>query len=362
MATRLRRAVLPRRTDSLNPIVLGREVLGDQRFLAVDVGAANGLLPHWHWLNGVASIMQIEPRAEACRELEAMNAASGYPERYRVVEAALSGIDGPRTLYVSNAPTGTSLLPPAPQSDPDCGRYVDLNYIYPIKEHVIQTKTLATIMREQGEARVDLIKLDIQGAELEALQGLGGPLQGELLGVELEIGMHQFYPPQARFPAVEAFMHEHGLELFDVRVARVHQQRDGRHDYYQREVFSVYDNSPTISARIWELDAVYFRKRSDVLNRGDADLLRRLLIAYMTYNYFAEAYSLVDEAQAHGLLGAEQRTALQQAVVDLHHVRLYRPWLADTAFMRWARAKVYPYAPRSAPRWCQYMYQGYPNG
>lgn len=281
---------------------------------------------------------------------------------FTVVRAALSGEGGRRTLYVSNVPTGTSLLAPAPETDPDCMHYVDPNYIYPITEELIDTRSLSSVMTERDEPRIDLVKLDIQGAELEVLKGLDAGMQLDLLGVEIEIGMHEFYPPEARFPAVQAFMADCGMELFDVRVARTHQQHQGRGDYYQREVFSVYENSPTVSARIWEFDAVYFRKRSWILERGDPALVRRMLIAYATYNYFAEAYSLVTQASERGILSAEEGGRLKRAIVDLHAVRLYHSWLADTALLRWVRTKMYRLTPRSAPRWCQYMYQGYPNG
>jgi FkbM family methyltransferase len=360
--SRIRRVLLPKRTDALDVRTLAREVLRGKQLVAVDVGAANGLLPHWLWLDGIAQIFQVEPRADACADLEAARKCSRHPEMYTVVQEGLSGEGGKRTLYVSNAPTGASLLRPAPESDPDCAPYVDPNYVYPFTELAIETKSLAAVMQERGESRIDMVKLDIQGAELEVLKGLGEGLRRDLLAVELEIGMHAFYPPEARFPAVEAFMNECGLELFDVRVARAHQQHQGRDDYYQREIFSVYENSPTVSARIWEFDALYFRKRSDVLRRGDPDLARRMMVAYITYNYFAEAHYLVQAGCDKGLFTIPEAESLQQAVVDLHAVRLRRPWLADTAFLRWVRTRLYPFVPRSAPRWCQYMYQGYPNG
>lgn len=354
--------LFPKPTDKLDCVKLGADIRGQQRFVAVDVGAANGLLPHWQWLDGVAHVFQIEPRIDACKELEALRVASRFPDMYTVIAAALSGEGGPRTLYVTNAPTGTSLLPPARESDQDCTRYVDPAYIFPITEQVIDTRSLVTVMHEQGESRIDLIKLDIQGAELEVLKGLGTAMRRDLLAVELEVGMHALYPREARFSAVEEYMSECNMELFDVRVARVHQQYQGSHDYYQKQVFSVYGNTPTISARLWEFDALYFRKRSDVLRRGDPELVCRMLIAYSTYNYFAEAYTLIDDAEKKAILSRPEADRLQQAIVDLHHVRLYRPWLADTPTLRWFRNKIYPFVPRSAPRWCQYMYQNYPNG
>lgn len=362
IANRIRKVVSPRRTDALDPRLVGREILGDGRFVAVDIGAANGLLPHWQWLDGVANVYQIEPRADACRELEEANTRSPRPELYRVIQAAVSGQDGLRTLYVSNAPTGASLLRTDPASVPDCADYVDLDYLYPMTEQPIETQSLATLLREHGETQVDLVKLDTQGTELEVLRGLGGQLTPDVLGVELEIGMHAFYPKEARFCAVEQFMESIQFELFDLRVARVALPKGKRFDWYQREVFGVYCNSPTVSARIWEVDAIYFRKRSTLLAERDAAKLRRMILVYCTYNFFAEAYSLAEKGEAEGVLGASEVAQLRQLIVDLHHVRHYRPWLADTPFYRWVRNKAYAIAPRSAPRWCQYMYQDYPNG
>ena len=67
---RIRRAIAPKRTDALTEVSLSRKILGQQRLVAVDAGAANGLLPHWQYLPHVATVYQIEPRAQACKEAE----------------------------------------------------------------------------------------------------------------------------------------------------------------------------------------------------------------------------------------------------------------------------------------------------
>ena len=66
----------PRRNGLRDARPLVRAALGDQRFIAVDVGAANGILPHWQNLDGIAVIYQIDPRHPACLELEAANRGS----------------------------------------------------------------------------------------------------------------------------------------------------------------------------------------------------------------------------------------------------------------------------------------------
>src|SRR5262249_51206252 len=153
-----------------------------------------------------------------------------------------------------------------------------------------------------------------------------------------EIGMHSFYPKEARFPAIQEFAEANGLELFDVRVARVRRPRGGTSGAYEAEVFSVETNSPTIAARLWEFDAIYFRKKSLVLAKGDAKTVRRLCVAYAVYNFYSEAHSLVGKARDAAILTEAEATELEQAIVDLHHVACYRPWLADTPFWRRVRA------------------------
>lgn len=348
--------------EAARAVATMQDILGGQKFVAVDIGAAIGLLPHWESLDGVATIYQIEPRAEACRTLIEQNARRRTPDLFHVIDAALAEKGGKATLYVSNAPTGTSLLKPNPMSSPDCTDYVDLTYLYPIEEQEIEVETLTALMDRLGEKQLDLIKLDVQGSELPILRGFEASRRNDLLGVELEIGLHDFYPEQASFGEVVQFLEKQGLELFDVRVARVHRPFQNDHTYYQRRVFSVYANSPTISARLWEFDAIFFRCKSALLAQRDPAQLRRMLLVYCTYNFFSEAYNLLEKAEAAGIFQAEETTRLKAAVVELHRLRHMSAWLADTPQMERWRRLMYRIAPRSAPRWCQYMYQSYPNG
>jgi FkbM family methyltransferase len=167
----VRRKVAPQRTDAMTTARLLKTILDQERFVAVDVGAANGLLPHWEFLNGAAEVYQIEPRQDACAELERSNESAGLSATRHVVCAGVAGSDGPHTLYVSNVPTGTSIVRFEPELGADCADYVDPDYLFPITEQRIETRRLSSIMNDAREARVDLVKLDIQGAELEALRG-----------------------------------------------------------------------------------------------------------------------------------------------------------------------------------------------
>jgi Methyltransferase FkbM domain len=227
---------------------------------------------------------------------------------------------------------------------------------------VIQTQTLDSLLGNSEEQQADIIKLDIQGAELEALQGLGQKRLNDLLAVELEIGLSNIYKDAADFSGIQKFMNDEQFELFDVRVARSHLPAEGSDQYYQTRIFSVYPNSPTVSARICEFDAVYFRKRSKILETRDPEKIRRMLVCYLAYNFFAEAYSLVEESERREIFAPELSARLKGLIVTIHREREFQPWLANTKMWNAIRRLGMRVAPRSAPRWCQYMYQNYPSG
>lgn len=340
---------------------LSSKVLGGTKFIALDVGAANGVPPNWRALDGVGDIYQVEPRAEACETLRAENAAKEHGARYHVLEVAVSGTTGERTLFVSNVPTGTSLLQPDGDADIDSSAYVDTNYFNPLTQTTIVTRRLDEVLDGAGVKSVDMIKLDIQGTELEALKSLGDDRLGGLLCAEMEIGLHELYRDGSRLGDYLDFMRGRGLVPFDFKCARTYQSLNGKRDGY-RDVFGVMENSPTLSAKLWELDGLFFLRRTIVLERRDPALVRRMMIAYMTYNFFAEAYDLSNRAADAGIITAAEAAELARCVTAIHRARAYRPWYGNGTWWGFGRRIGEQTAPRNAPRWCQYMYQAYPNG
>lgn len=301
-----------------------RGVLGPQQLVVADVGAAHGLPAHVAILKDVAELLLFEPNEQAARELE--NQYRDSTTRLRVFRVALSENGGPRTLYVTNAPTGSSLLAPRKEHAIEIG---DSEYFFPVREVAIETRSLGSVLRETAVNRLDLMKLDVQGSEYEILRGLGSEHRETILAVELEIGLQNAYANQPLFSDLDTLLRSWGLQLFDIKPARSHRAKNGDYSYYPEKIFRVDRDSPTLSKRVWELDAIYFRQPDALLVNHDVAALRRLISLQSVYGFFLDGYCLVERARTEGVIPSTEALSLLEAIrfwhQDLQSCVVYRP-------------------------------------
>ncbi len=166
-----------------------------------------------------ARIYACEPMSTN-RELIAKNVAKYADQqlaaRITVIPKALSEELGTASFYVSSGrPEGTeneewdygnkssSLLPPDRMEE----AYAWLKFE---KEIVVETTTLAEVMRERDIVTIDVAHMDIQGAELMALRGAGRRI-ADVKTIWLEVETITLYKGQALKPEIEQFMDDHGF-------------------------------------------------------------------------------------------------------------------------------------------------------
>jgi FkbM family methyltransferase len=290
------------------------QILDGSGLIVADVGAANGLPSNLIPLGRTATILLFEPNADSAKALAGHLRGCGYKDP-RVLPVALASSDGPRTLYVTNQPTGTSLLKPGSDY---FNRFGNPAYFYPVREVTVETRRLDGVLSEAGLQRLDALKIDTQGAELEILTGLGQVFANDTLCVEVEIGYPGGYIDQPGFGDLDRLITGAGFYLFDLRLASGDRHRNGDGGYYRREIFRVSDVSLTITKRIAEADAVYFRRTDQVLERRDPAIVRRLMVMMCSYNFFVDAHILADEAETAGVLNREQAEACRRAIRTWH--------------------------------------------
>ena len=340
-------------------------IVGSERMVGVDVGSAGGLQPHWRSYAGVVDFYLFEPHHESYEKLKAAFSNSAHSNLFHVLPVGLSEMGGERTLYMLNCPTGSSLYPVNPASE---FAGPDNSYIYPIREVQIQTQNLNEVLNEQKVADVDIIKLDVQGAELEILRGLGETRRKRLLLAEVEVnissGVTKNIGPYEGGPTwgqIDEMFTAEGMCLLDVSVARGYRSKGGDSDWYQREIFDVYENSPSLSARVWEADVVYVRDWRLLVADRDASSIRKLAVALCGYRFFSEAYFIVEKTEEAGVLDAASATEIKRNIVAWHRAGR-RFWHGRSALWRLFRRAMRMTGMSQLLRWKQYMWFDYPNG
>jgi FkbM family methyltransferase len=224
----------------------------------VDVGARWGAAASWFRLKPLARLVGFEPDPDECARLN-----RGADAHETFVPVALGREDGSATLHVTRTPACSSLYPPSAAM---LDRYPSLRpWMSPDRVTTVPLARLASWAATAGVDRVDFIKLDTQGAELDILRGAGGLLDG-CLGVEAEVMFSPLYDGQPLFADVDAFLRSRGFTLW--RLDSLSHYTDRPSDVLAHTATTHYEHVPVHhpagDGRLVWANAIYFRDRDQV--------------------------------------------------------------------------------------------------
>lgn len=171
----------------------------------VDVGALplDGTETPYQGLltSGRARLTAFEPDAAGLTKL---GAALGAPHRYLPY---FIGDGAPATFYETDYPMTGSLYPP---NDAALALYPDVQrFMQRRAHHAVPTQRLDDIA---DIARIDFLKMDVQGGELSVLQGAQRLLTDTLV-VQAEVEFVPLYQGQPLFTDVDGFLRAAGFQF-----------------------------------------------------------------------------------------------------------------------------------------------------
>jgi FkbM family methyltransferase len=159
------------------------------------------------------TIHSFEPQAVA---FSALYHRFGRHPNVRVSNVALADRAGVAALHRASYDESSSLLALAPDS-----WWTKSQNISPDGTVTVALDTIDRYCAEHAIAAIDLLKLDIQGAEPECLGGARAMLDAVRV-VQVEIILHGMYERRGSFGAIETLLGPHGFRLatlFDVLIA-----------------------------------------------------------------------------------------------------------------------------------------------
>jgi FkbM family methyltransferase len=181
-------------------------VNSSQKKLTVfDIGARAGMHPRWN--NLPIQAIGFEADTVECARLN----AAGGPVRF--LPYALGSADNqPATLNITSGIGCSSLYEP---NQTLLAPYWHRRY-WQIERKVPVTLTKLDTVCERDNILPDVMKIDIQGGELDALKG-GVKSLGNVMALELEVAFSETYTGQALFAEIDIFLREHGFSLVKLR-------------------------------------------------------------------------------------------------------------------------------------------------
>lgn len=276
--------------------------LGADPLQCIDVGARGGPQNHWRRFAAVMRTDLFEPDQAACAAQAAMQrpGESWFP-------VALGGHTGTGKLHVLSKPSGSSLYPP---NEPMLNRFGPRSYGTLAKVLDVPLMTLSDFIEQYKRPLPNLLKLDVQGAELDILKAIKPEHWRDLIAVQAEVELVEFYRGQPLMHDVDAFMRAHGFVMFDFLPVRSYRfDRDQSHGLMRRHL-NIQKNRRDISCRLIAGDAFYIRPTEEVAAAGDLVRALKLFTILLVYRFLDEALWLTEALQAKGQISAADAAAL----------------------------------------------------
>ena len=190
--------------DKMQHLLQGQEVTG-----ILDAGASYGRISKRLMRRfPQAHVFAFEPNplyAERLRQF-----AEAEP-RFHPQFVALSDRKGHAALHVTESPGSTSLLTPGQHM-----RELYRDSVSVASCEQVEVTTIDDWVRSNDSPAVQLMKFDIQGAELQALRGATETLGTSTLLIYAEIWFNPGYEGGALYSEIDLFLRSQGFVLYDL--------------------------------------------------------------------------------------------------------------------------------------------------
>ena len=174
--------------------------------IVLDVGCRWGFAERFLEAADRFRIFGFDPDREECERLQGI-----YEGRnVTLVPFGLAGTEGKRILHLTHQPGCSSLLKPIQRLT---DHYPALFCAREERQVEVETTTLRAWAKTSDVSRIDYMKVDTQGTELEILKG-GEKLLKTARALEIEVEFNPIYEGQPLFSEVELYLRSLGFVLW----------------------------------------------------------------------------------------------------------------------------------------------------
>jgi FkbM family methyltransferase len=185
--------------------------VGSRKIVSQDDFGSRGWGIFAPWL----TIYGFDADADACEAANADLEARQVSWTEQHIPLALGKSAGESTLYVTKHPMCSSLYPP---NEVYLARFAGVTDFMNLDFTVqIETTTLDIFCQEEGVDEIDFLQTDVQGADLQVLEGSAAILARSVLGVKVEVFFQPLYVDSPIFTEVDTYLRKQGFSLFGLK-------------------------------------------------------------------------------------------------------------------------------------------------
>jgi FkbM family methyltransferase len=271
------------------------ELLTQHPVVIADVGAAGGPDPRWSRLSGHVRFLSFEPRTGE-------NAEAPGAELFPL---CLGAEPGQRTLFLTRFGQSSSLYS---LNLAKLGDYATAHCYETIGTTTVRVDTLDHCLQRNDQSAPDFLKIDVEGAELDVLQGAQETLAKSILGLQIEVSFLERHCGAPLFGEIDAFLRKQGFEIFTM----------SRESLIRKNKLHTASTQPQI---VWG-DCLYLRTRQSLLDRLQSEpaearpaRLAKAVCLLLSYRACDFAMEIVDACRSAGLVSSpEFMTELEEVV------------------------------------------------
>jgi FkbM family methyltransferase len=195
--------------DNHNRFTTIKELLRilDTPLVVFDIGCRWGFQEHWKLLESVVKLIGMDADEQEIQSLNSEN------QKEEFIPKVLGAQNGYGTLYITKDPACSSLYPP---DDVLIQNRPTLDVTSIVSKEKVEISTLDEWTKIKGISKIDFIKLDVQGAELDVLKGTQQRLQSVRM-LEVEVQFNPLYKGVPLFGDVDRFLRQRGFSLWRIK-------------------------------------------------------------------------------------------------------------------------------------------------
>lgn len=285
--------------------LLNNSKINITKFTVLDIGSRRAKVGHWGVFGNKLSYFGFDPDKEECARLNTAVTQKNVPWEEIYFPLALGRNNEKRVFYNTDKPQCSSLIEPNPDS---LDGFSVADYLRIKETSKIHTNTLKQWAHTNNIPSADFIKIDVQGAELEILQG-GENFIDSVSGLDVEVEFLEVYKKQPLFGDVDAWIRSKGFILFDI--SKIFGKR-----------LTVSEELDSNGQLVWG-DALYFKDVNHIFSKSRDEgycfeaLLKLVAIAdlYGVPDY--SLYVLKKAAEKYAELLGNKLQSVEKIIVDI---------------------------------------------